>query len=397
MSVELVYTPRLAEYRLSADHPLRPERFTLAVSLARAWGLIAEQGSPAETPDGPPRAALVEPAPATDDDLLLVHDAEYVSAVKRASSAPELWRGAFGIGPGDTPAFAGMHEASALVCGATARALDDVLAGAALRAFAPAGGLHHAHRGYASGFCVYNDCAVAIERAIRREPGLRVAYVDVDVHHGDGVQDAFYDRNDVLTVSIHESGQHLFPGTGRIAEMGEGLGEGYSVNVPLPPFAGDECYRLAFEQVVVPSVLAYRPDVMVAQLGADSHRADPLGDLDTTVAGQDQIAHRMVELAEQVCGGKLVATGGGGYDTFSAVPRAWACALAELLGRAVPAALPEAWVADAREASGGSRVVASETFAEDPPPQPEDVGAQALADTQRVIDKLLATHPLLER
>ena len=386
--VEVVYAEELAAYRLSPDHPLRPERFVLTMALAGEWGLLAER-----TP-APGRAAVVLPEPASDPELERAHDREYIDAVKLAGNAPELWRGAFGIGPGDTPAFANMHEAAALAAGATLRGMRDVLGGAALRAFCPAGGLHHAHRGYASGFCVYNDLVVAIADALGSRPGIRVAYIDVDVHHGDGVQDAFYESSDVLTVSVHESGRYLFPGTGLTTETGRGAGTGYAVNVPLPPYAGDESYALAFERVIAPAVRAYAPDVIVAQLGADSHRNDPLAHLETTVAGQYATSRRVVSLADEVCGGVLVATGGGGYDTFSAVPRAWACALAALLGVEPPEELPEAWRELARELQGDGTVPPARTF-EESVSEEGRWNADALVETEQVIERLEATHPLL--
>ncbi|HEY5541530.1 MAG TPA: acetoin utilization protein AcuC [Coriobacteriia bacterium] len=400
MTVELVYTPQLAQYRLSETHPLRPERFVLAVELARAWGLIAETSA-----NQSGRARLVPPGPIDDLDLLRVHDASYIAAVRQAGAAPARWGGAFGIGPGDTPAFPRMHEISAEIAAATTRALADVVDKRCLRAFSPAGGLHHAHRDHASGFCVYNDCAVAIARATVEHHGLRVAYVDVDVHHGDGVQEAFYDRSDVLTVSVHESGSYLFPGTGRLAETGVGAGLGYAVNLPLPPGAGDEEYGMAFESVIAPAVRVFAPDVLLVQLGADSHRDDPLADLATTVAGQYRMAQRLTGLADEMCGGRIAATGGGGYDSFSAVPRAWACALCALLGVPVPAELPEAWRALAAEAAASAETDedASEGIAapiprgtfDERPEAPQPWGGDPLGETERAIIQLRASHPLL--
>lgn len=394
MTVELVYKPYLAEYRLSESHPLRPERFILAVELMRAWGLICDAEATHE-----PCAALVKPKPATIDDLLRVHDRMYVDSVRAAGEDPAAWRGAFGIGDGDTPAFLHMHDASAAVAGATIRALDDVVSGTCTRAFNPAGGLHHAHRDYASGFCVYNDIAVAIAHAIAADPALRVAYVDIDAHHGDGVQQAFYDRDNVLTISLHESGRFLFPGTGGITEMGSGAGQGYAVNLPLPPGATDECFALGLEAIVAPAVRAFAPDVIVAQLGDDSHRADPLTDLDTTVKGHYHMVRRIVALADEVCGGRLAATGGGGYDSFSAVPRAWACALAAMLGTPVPAELPESWRLLATETArrrGEEPNLPYTTFGEVEIPGPAEYGgADPLDETEREVERLQAAHPLL--
>ena len=392
MAVELVYTPRLASYRLSESHPLRPERFSLAVELMDAWHLICH------TAEQIGCSHLVEPTPASTEDLLRVHDAAYIAAVRQADANPSAWSGGFGIGPGDTPAFAEMHEVSALIAGATMRALADVVAGRCARSFSPAGGLHHAHRGRASGFCVYNDATIAIAAATAANPDLRVAYVDIDAHHGDGVQEAFYDRADVLTISIHESGRYLFPGSGRAVETGTGGGLGFAVNVPLAPGAGDESFARALDRVVAPAVRAFAPDVIVAQLGADSHRADPLAHLTTTVAGLNASAARIISLADEVCDGRIAATGGGGYDSFSAVPRAWACDLAALLGVDVPEELPESWresAASAAERAGQPAEPARLTFEEVGATVPAEWGGDPLGETEREIERLLAAHPLL--
>jgi acetoin utilization protein AcuC len=365
---------------------MQPERFALAIELAEEWGLLGTSG-----------AVVVEPAPASDAELLLAHAAAYVAAVKRASADPQAWREGFGIGPGDTPAFAQMHEAATLAVGATTRGLRDVMSGASLRAFCPGGGLHHAHRDRAAGFCVYNDLAVAITSATAENPEARVAYVDLDAHHGDGVQEAFWDRADVLTVSVHESGTYLYPGTGRVAEIGRGAGEGFALNVPLPPDAGDACYGLVLAEVVAPALRAFAPDVIVAQLGADSHRDDPLTHLDTTVAGQHSNARALVARADELCAGSILATGGGGYDSYSAAPRAWACALAALLDEQPPEALPDGWRAAAHEASHGTITPPSETFYEASPEPPSEAGERALAGTASVIARLHETHPLLQR
>jgi acetoin utilization protein AcuC len=385
MRVEMAYSPSMADYRFGASHPMRPERFTLCVALARSWGLLGDSG-----------ASVVRPDAARDAELLLAHDASYITAVRHASADPRGWLGGFGIGPGDTPAFVGMHEAAALAAGATTRALRDVVSGASARAFSPAGGLHHAHRERASGFCVYNDLAIAITALTAENPGLRVAYVDLDAHHGDGVQEAFYERDDVLTLSVHESGTYLYPGTGRAEEIGAGRGCGFAVNVPLPPDAGDACYALVHAEVVAPALRAFAPDVIVAQLGADSHRNDPLTHLDTTVAGQYANARTLVALAEELCAGRIVATGGGGYDSFSAAPRSWACVLAALLGVETPAELPQEWRDVANRASCGLVTPPPGTFDEAAPKPPVEARARALAGTQRVVEKLREAHPLLE-
>lgn len=345
-AVEFVFAPEMADYRFPPGHPMRPERFTLTFELARAWGLVSA-GDERTTGD----ALLVRPRPATDDELLLAHSAEYVAHVRAVSTDPDRADLSHGIGPGDTPAFPGIHDAAALAVGGTLEALTAVIDRRALRAFNPAGGLHHAHRGHASGFCVYNDLVVAIEHAIRRRPGLRVAYIDIDAHHGDGVEAAFYDRPDVLTVSVHESGDYLFPGTGRPHDRGRDAGEGATLNVPLPPGAGDAALVTAVEDSVAPAVAAFSPDVIVAQLGADSHAGDPLTHLEVSTGGFVEAVRRIVALADEACEGRIACTGGGGYQPFSAVPVMWASALAVLLDRPVPEEVPAEWRALAEAAA----------------------------------------------
>jgi acetoin utilization protein AcuC len=332
MDVALIWDPALATYRFPEAHPMRPERFTMAVALMRENGLLGEIPGvlPAETQGA--RACVLRPEQASDEDLLLVHAPEYVAHVRAVSRDPSQADMRFGIGAGDTPAFEGMHEAAALAVGGTILALETVLDGRAIRAFSPAGGMHHAQRDRASGFCIYNDCAVAISRATLRRPGLRVAYVDIDAHHGDGVEAAFWDRSDVFTASIHESGRFIFPGTGSDRDIGEDEGLGFALNVPLLPGAGDAELLAALDEKVVPALTEFGPDVIVAQLGADSHAGDPLAHLDVSVDGFLDAVGRIRAAADELCEGRLAAVGGGGYQPYDVVPRMWAGALAVLLG-----------------------------------------------------------------
>ncbi len=353
MNVALAYSPALDAYDLGAEHPFRPERVSLAVALMREHGLIAE--------------GALRPIPfeaASREELLRVHTDAYLDVVARASGPGGLWPAQAGIGPGDTPAFPGMHDAATLVCGATSAALEAVTSGAWVRALAPAGGLHHAHRDYASGFCVYNDIAVAVAGALARDETLRVLYVDIDAHHGDGVQDIFYAEPRVLTISLHEGGRYLFPGTGDVAERGEGAGLGSAINVPLPPLATDACYLLAFDEVVAPAARAFGPDVIVAQCGADAHWSDPLTTLGVTLPGFRQLYDRIVAVADEVCSGRILATGGGGYSWQRVVPRAWTLLAASLTGRALPAALEEDPGAPAMSRSAEGPLVATRAVIE---------------------------------
>ncbi len=331
--LSFVFDPELAGFELSAEHPFKPLRYELVRTLLLASGVLNED-------------EVVAPEPVTDDDLTMVHDAKYVAVVKAASdpatrpSDPELQR--YGLATSDNPVFPHMHELVKGVVGSTVTAVDLVASGRADRATSFAGGLHHAIRDRASGFCVYNDLAVAIRRAVDRH-GLRVAYVDVDAHHGDGVQWLFYDDPEVLTVSLHESGRYLFPGTGYTYETGNGPGRGTAVNMPLEPFTDDASFVEAFEAVVPPALARFGPDLVVLQAGADMHFRDPLANLSLTLAGMRHAYRRVAEIADVHAGGRLVVTGGGGYDPYHTVPRAWALAWEALSGRQLPAELPGQW------------------------------------------------------
>lgn len=325
MRTALVYSPLLAAYDLGPTHPLRPERFTRTVDLMRRLHLLDDGGM-----------RMIEPAPAADADLLRVHDEAYVATVKEAGRDPDRFVPRRGIGPGDTPAFTGMHEASALVAGAAITAFDAVLSDRADRALSIAGGLHHAHRDRAAGFCVYNDVAVGIAWALERWPAMRIAYVDIDAHHGDGVQEAFWNEPRVLTASIHESGRFLFPGTGSERETGGPDAPGTALNVPLEPYASDSDFLRGLDEAVAPAVRAFAPDLLVTQNGADALAADPLTHLALTLHGYHALTSRLAALSREVCDGRLVAFGGGGYAYETVVPRAWTALAYTLLERDVP-------------------------------------------------------------
>ena len=374
MDVALVYSPALNAYDLGPAHPLRPERVSLAVGLMSALDLVR---------DGALRP--VEPREASREELERVHDALYIDTVIKAGSDPDAWLPAFGIGAGDTPAFPDMHEAASLVAGATVVAIEEVLSDRFRRALAPAGGLHHAHRDSAAGFCVYNDAAVGIASAIAVHPALRVCYIDIDAHHGDGVQEAFYTEPRVLTISVHENGRYLFPGTGGTGERGEGPGLGSAINVPLPPSANDECYALVFDEVVVPAVRRFRPDLIITQNGADAHWSDPLTSLGLTLHGYRALVHKTVRLAEELTGGRMVACGGGGYAWETVVPRAWTMLAAELAEVEVAEEIPDSW----RERVRALGTDPPATLSADPGPSLDPIMRAAVqGETQRVIERL---------
>jgi acetoin utilization protein AcuC len=322
----LVYSPRFSEYDLGPSHPLRPIRLLRTYDLIHACRLLRG-----------PKVSVVQPAAAHEDTIALVHSRHYIDAV-RAPSKTRITRrlSDYGLGTIDNPIIEGMYEAAALIAGASVQAADLVIDGKADVAFNPAGGLHHAHRARASGFCIFNDPAIAIAHLLKRcGEGVKVAYVDIDAHHGDGVQEAFYSRKDVLTISVHESGRYLFPTTGGVDEIGEGEGEGYSVNLPLSPYTGDEVYLWAFSEIVPPLLEAFQPDFVCTQLGVDMHHQDPLTHLCCTTRGYlalvDQIAQRAP---------RWIAIGGGGYDV-TVVPRAWTLAFGRMTGKKVPQFIPE--------------------------------------------------------
>ena len=313
----VVWDPSLLGYNMG-DHPLNPVRVELTMALARELGILDRPG-----------VRMVTPEPADEEALTRVHRADYLDAVRLAPNDP-FFRG-WGLNTPDNPVFEGMHEASARICGATLAAAEAVWRGEATRAVNVAGGLHHAMAARAAGFCVYNDPAVAIARLLDLG-AQRVAYVDIDVHHGDGVQAAFWDDPRVLTISLHETPLALFPGTGFPDEVGGAGAEGMAVNIALPPGADDAGWHKAFDAVVPSLLRAFGPELLFSQCGADGHRLDPLADLSLSVDGQRLAYRKIRQQADDLCGGRWVATGGGGYALVEVLPRAWAHLLAVATG-----------------------------------------------------------------
>ncbi|MDP9297434.1 MAG: acetoin utilization protein AcuC [Actinomycetota bacterium] len=332
--VGLVVNPEARIYDHGPQHPLRPDRVLLTWELIDAFGIGRA-----------PNVSVRSCEPADDADIELVHTPEFVEATRRAGHGEDGPWSRYGYGPGDNPIFDRMHEAAALVVGASLEAARSVLMGETEHAFSAAGGLHHAMPARASGFCVYDDPAVAIAWLL--EQGVqRVAYVDVDVHHGDGVQFIFDDDPRVLTVSIHEYAPELgfFPGTGGPTERGGPNAEGTALNVPLPPGTGDGGWLEALRTVVPPAVTRFSPDVLVTQLGCDTHHTDPLAHLQLTTNAYRQGAELLHGLAHEAAGGRWIATGGGGYQWARVVPRAWTIYFAEMAGVDLPDELPESWI-----------------------------------------------------
>jgi acetoin utilization protein AcuC len=319
-SFTLFWDPRMTAYDFGPDHPLAPVRVALTVELATSLGVL----------DSVP---VVAPSVATDDELQLVHDPAYIAAVRQAG-LDGMGNGWYGLGTPDNPVFAGMHSASALIAGGTLAAARAVWDGISLHAGNVAGGLHHAMRKSASGFCIYNDPAIAIAWLLA-SGASRVAYVDLDVHHGDGVQAAFYDDPRVLTISLHEHPGTLFPGTGLASETGGPSARGYAVNVALPAGTGDAGWLRALDAVVPPLISSFQPDVLVSQHGCDTHRLDPLAHLALSIDAQRAAAVLMHSLAHSYAGGRWLFTGGGGYQRVQVVPRCWTHLLAIASGSPV--------------------------------------------------------------
>jgi acetoin utilization protein AcuC len=326
MTTALVHSQDWARFDYGPEHPLRMERLGLTWRLMEAYGLTTL-----------PQVRVVAPDLAGEDALARFHAREYLEVLEASDSGQASARACrYGLGPGDNPVFPGIWEVARLAAGGSLLGARLIAEGEVTRAFHFAGGLHHALRDRASGFCYVNDPVLAI--LFLRSRGLRVAYIDIDAHHGDGVQLAFYDDPNVLTISTHERGDRLFPGTGFVEEAGEREGIGYSVNLPLDVFTGSSIYLAAFEAVVPPIVAKFRPDVIVAQLGIDSHRTDPLTHLALDVQGFGRAVARILTLAPRV-----LALGGGGYDLEN-VARAWTVAWALINDVELPAELPPAFL-----------------------------------------------------
>ena len=367
-----IYADQLSRHVLREDHPMRPVRLQHTYELLNALHAFDSPASP-----------LVEPRSATEEEVLTSHTQEYLRAVKSLSSGISLPdAGRYGFGQmGDNPIYPGMYESALLSTGASLVAVESVLAGEARTAFNISGGLHHAMPSSASGFCIFNDPAIGIQALLAR--GLRVAYVDIDAHHGDGVQHAFYDTDAVLTISLHESGRYLFPGTGFVDELGIGQGTGYSVNVPLAPYTDDDVYGWAFQQVVPPLLNAFWPDVLVTQLGIDTYHRDPITHMALTTQGYVQAVESFAQAAHSI---PWVALGGGGYD-LSAVARCWALAYGVMTGQEWPDALP----ADQQERLGTSKL--RDEALPEIPEETRDVARRfAEATVQEVRERIFPRH-----
>jgi acetoin utilization protein AcuC len=309
-----IYDDQEIQYKFNDTHPFNQDRLTMTVDLLRKSGAL-------------PDHAVLTSRSATDAELLRVHSATYIEAVKALSvPAPEEhWvREAprFGLDTDDTPYFPGMHDITTKVVGGSILAVDLVMSGRAPHALHLGGGLHHALQSKGAGFCVYNDASAAIAYA-KEKYGAKVLYIDTDVHHGDGVQWSFYADPQVGTLSIHETGKYLFPGTGAVNERGEGDAFGTSVNIPVEPYTEDDSWLECFSEVLTELIARFQPDVIISQHGCDAHAFDPLAHVHCSMRVYKAMPELIHRLAHQWCEGRWVALGGGGYDIWRVVPRAW--------------------------------------------------------------------------
>lgn len=327
MSATVLASDRYLDYHFGPEHPFSPVRLEMLHDLLDRLGISLN---------------AVEPPAATRDDVLSVHAEALVEQVEAASNgAPTRAASRYGLNTADVPVFEGMDAAARSLVGGTLHGAQLIHRGDADRVLQLGGGLHHAQRKRASGFCVYNDLSVAIQHL--RDAGHRVAYLDVDVHHGDGVQDLHYDDPEVLTISLHESGRYLFPGTGNVHETGEGAGEGTSLNVPLEPFTEDDSFLQVFDRVVPYALSQFQPDVLMVQCGADAHFSDPLADLLLTTGAYETLFRSILDLASEHTDGRILLTLGGGYQPDATV-RIWAMLTHLALGLDLPDALPPDWL-----------------------------------------------------
>lgn len=329
-----VYSDQQLTYRFSDEHPFNHLRLQLTYDLLKSLHALTDQ-------------QVLPPRMATDEEIALIHDEAFIEAVKSAGERTlnEAIANNYGLGTDDTPIFPHMHEAAALIVGGTLTAVDAVMEGRASHALHLGGGLHHGFKGKASGFCIYNDSSIAIEY-MKKKYGARILYVDTDAHHGDGVQWSFYDDPDVCTLSIHETGRYLFPGTGQVHEKGSGKGYGFSINVPIDAFTEDDSFLEVYETAFREVADFFKPDVILTQNGADAHHYDPLTHLCSSIRTFQKIPKLAHELAHRYCNGKWIAVGGGGYDIWRVVPRAWSMLWLEMTGQTnkLTQPIPELWL-----------------------------------------------------
>ncbi len=323
---QIIYHPDYNKYDLGSEHPFNPVRAEMVLDFLRRTGNLKP---------------FLKPDPVTPKDLTVIHDTAYINIVEAVSHGENLKNADdYGLGTLDNPIVKGMAEGARLQMGGTVLGAKLLIENKANKVLQMGGGFHHAHRNLAAGFCIYNDLALAVNEMVNA--GWHVVYLDLDVHHGDGVQETFYSNEKVMTISVHESGEFLFPGTGWLHELGKGMGRSLKLNVPLEPFTEGDSYLEIIDGIVAPALKWFKPDAMIIQAGADAHFSDPLADLMLTTQDFEKIYHRVIELVNLYCKGKALFTFGGGYS-ITATPRIWILLYLILFGIKIPERLPSEW------------------------------------------------------
>ena len=358
----LVWDDRFLDYNFGPHHPLRPIRVKLTYDLIRSKKILDHEN-----------VRQVPARMASRDEILLFHDESYVKLVEHYSR-----KGSGLLDMGDTPAFKGCYDATRVIAGASLVAAEMVMRNELSHAFNPSGGLHHAHPERASGFCIFNDPAIVIAYLKSKFQVKRLVYLDIDAHHGDGVMYGYYDDPSVLDIDFHQDGRSLFPGTGFPDETGERDAKGLKINVPFPPLTGDQSYASAFKKLVPTLIRNYRPEIILVQCGADGHADDKLAQLRLTTNAYSAIIEEMHRLAHELCDGKFLLYGGGGY-TLGNVPRVWTTAFATLAGTKLTDEIPSEWSNEFNNISG-----------EKPPSGLFDTPTVDTEKTRSLVDKVLA-------
>lgn len=332
---KIIYSPKYSLYNLGNEHPFSPLRAEITIDLLKKLNLFQ---------------SFEEPEILIPEELEGIHDPEYIKAVERLSSGSEVPNSsAWGLGTQDNPIVPNMAEGARAICGGTLKGANEIINGTADKVLQFGGGFHHAHYGLAAGFCIYSDLALAIKKMTAS--GMHVLYLDIDVHHGDGVQELFYSDENVMTVSFHESGEYLFPGSGWIHELGNGMGKSLSLNIPLEPFTEGDSFLNSFDAIMEPALSWFRPNAIVVQCGADSHFSDPLADLMLTTYDFEILFKKIFDYADKYANGKALFTLGGGYS-ISATSRIWAILYLLFTENELPIRLPKSWITEWREKTG---------------------------------------------
>jgi len=324
---KVIYHPEYSKYNLVENHPFSPVRIQMVLDLLAELGIEIN---------------YIQPQKLKPDDLIEIHDKEYiqiVEAISRGEDVPDIET--YGLGTQDNPVVKGMAEGARLQAGGTVLGARLLIDGKANKVMQMGGGFHHAHYNFAAGFCIYNDLALAINEMIKND--WHIAYLDLDVHHGDGVQELFYADGRVMTISVHESGEYIFPGTGWQHELGKGMGRSLKLNLPLEPFTEGDSYLEVLDNVVQPALQWFRPDALVVQAGADTHFSDPLADMMLTTQDFEKIYNKVIDFANKFTKGRILVTLGGGYSLF-ATARIWTLLYLILNSIDIPDKLPEKWL-----------------------------------------------------